>query len=156
MCTAYKPCIIVSLFGCVMNYCNLAKCVTIYELYSLSNDMNETCLSCIEQNQIVLIVCQIPKIVQTAFVWSRDFLLQTKHGWQWPGGPPLWLEQVLVEMNLIPDLQSTSNIKTIKSASYWCRFHNPLTLLSVWPPPSPPSHRINWMLLQILGTWCDN
>ena len=51
-----------------MNYCNLAKCVTIYELYSLSNDMNETCLSCIEQNQIVLIVCQIPKIVQTAFV----------------------------------------------------------------------------------------
>ena len=64
----YKPCIIVSLFGCVMNYCNLAKCVTIYELYSLSNDMNETCLSCIEQNQIVLIVCQIPKIVQTAFV----------------------------------------------------------------------------------------
>ena len=108
MCTAYKPCIIVSLFGCVMNYCNLAKCVTIYELYSLSNDMNETCLSCIEQNQIVLIVCQIPKIVQTAFVWSRDFLLQTKHGRQWPGGPPLWLEQVLVEMNLIPDLQSTS------------------------------------------------
>ena len=75
---------------------------------------------------------------------------EIKHDRQWPGGSPLWLEQVLIKS---PKNQILSKVASVPSHQI---SSNTTTLLSVSPLPSPPSHHTNWMLLQILATWYDS